>query len=284
VVDGGLEFNGYGRLVTSGGLEFRAMGRRAILRDLVLDTTFGTLTARLNGRSLALARVNGQSTEWKQFAAELDLRNLKLTRRGAAAISASLAARGLLRAGEALGSATAVARFDSVRVVDGSAYLDLGHGFFEKLRALRVETEPLGNSWISGTSFAIPDTVGEVAPDFSAGSAWSEDGFSLKQFESNAELALHDIEFGFNSGIVRAGITTSHSLPTGARTTALARFRLPVTYKNAVTGALTTPNSPATMTAAFAARLNEAFAVPRGLSPPFAGGEPLQIAFNLKSR
>ena len=32
------------------------------------------------------------------------------------------------------------------------------------------------------------------------------------------------------------------------------------------------------MTAAFAARLNQAFAAPRGLSPPFAAGEPLPIA------
>lgn len=283
VVDGGLEHNGYGRLLMSGGLEFRASGRRATLRDLVLNATFGTLTAKLNGRTLALAGADGQSLEWKRFAAELDLRKLKLTRGAAAAINASLGARGLLRAGETLGGATAVGRFDSVRVVDGSAYLDFGDGFFEKLRALRVETKPLANAWVSGTSFVIPDTFGEVAPDLSGGTAWSEDGFVLRQFESNVELALHDIEFGFNSGVIRAEISSPYS-PSEARTTALARFRLPVTHKSAVTGALTTPNSPATLTAAFAARLNETFAAPQGLSPPFAAGEPLQIAFNLKSR
>jgi hypothetical protein len=284
VVDGGLEHNGYGRLLMSGGLEFRAMGRTATLRDLVLDATFGTLTARLNGRTLALAGAQGQSFEWKRFAAELDLRKLRLTRRAAAAINASLGARGLLRAGETLGGATAVGRFDSVRVVDGSAYLGFGDGLFEKLRALRVDTKPLGNAWVSGTSFVIPDTFGELAPDFSGGRAWSEDGFALEQLESNAELVLYDFEFGFSSGVVRAEITTPYSLPSEARSTVLARFRLPVTYKNAVTGALTTPDSPATLTAAFAARLNEVFAAPKGLPPPFAAGEPLQIAFNLKSR
>jgi hypothetical protein len=284
VEGGGLEYSGYGRLLMSGGLEFRAMGRRATFSDLRLDTTFGTLTARLNGRAMALAGVYGQSIEWKRFAAELDLRKLKLTQRAAAAINASLGMRGLLRAGQKLGSATAVGRFETVRVVDGTAYLDFDVGFSEKLRALGVETRPLGGSWLSGTSVAIPDVFGEVAPDLSGGRAWSEQGFALTQSESSAELILHDIEFGFEAGVVIAEATPSLAVPSEARTTALARFRLPVTHKSAVTGALTTPNSPATMTAAFAARLNQAFAAPRGLSPPFAAGEPLQIAFNLKSR
>ena len=256
VEGGGLEYSGYGRLLMSGGLEFRAMGRRATFSDLTLDTTFGTLTARLNGRAMALAGVYGQSTEWKRFAAELDLRKLKLTQRAAAAINASLGMRGLLRAGQRLGSGTAVGRFETVRVVDGSAYLGFGVGFSEKLRALGVETKPLGGSWLSGTSVAIPDVFGEVAPDFSGGRAWSEQGFALTQSESSAELILHDLEFGFAAGVIVAEATPSLAAPRrgaddGPGSVSAARH-----HKNAVTGALTTPNSPATMTAAFAARLN----------------------------
>ena len=47
VEGGGVEYSGKGRLVTAGGLQFAAKGRRATFRDLVLDTAFGTLSAKL---------------------------------------------------------------------------------------------------------------------------------------------------------------------------------------------------------------------------------------------
>ena len=38
-------------------------------------------------------------------------------------------------------------------------------------------------------------------------------GFALKQFESNAELAMHKIEFDLGSREVSGGITTRFTLP-----------------------------------------------------------------------
>jgi hypothetical protein len=283
VEGGGVEYSGKGRLVTAGGLQFAAKGRRATFRDLVLDTAFGTLSAKLGGRRLALATVSGLSSERQGFAVVLELRRLTLTKGAARAIDSSLGIPGLLRPGQALASATGVGRAERIPVLDGRTQLDFGDPFFEKLRALKVNTKPIGNAWVLGTYFAIPDTVGEVALDFSGGRVASDDGVALKQFESNAALDLHNVEYDFAAGVVRAGITTRYTLPSEARVTPLARFRVSVTHKNAYTGELSAA-ARGTLTSAFADRLNEAFAEPKGLAPPFAGGEPLTIAFGLQTR
>jgi hypothetical protein len=131
----------------------------------VLDTAFGTLSAKLGGQRLALATVVGLSRERHGFAIELHLRRLTLTRSAAAAIDASLGIPGLVRPGQALASATAVSPIAHIPVIDGRTYLVFGEMFFEKLKSLRVTTKPLGNAWLGGTSIAIPDTVGNVSLD-----------------------------------------------------------------------------------------------------------------------
>jgi hypothetical protein len=269
--------------VTAGALEFAARGRRATFRDLVLDTAFGTLSGKLNGRRLALAGAFGLSSERKGFAVVIGLRKLKLTRGAAMAMNRSLGIPGLFRAGQRLASATGVCRAEQIPVHDGRTYLDFGDPFFEKLRSLRVNTKPIGNAWVLGTYFAIPDTVGEVALDFASGGVASDDGVALKQFESNAALDLHDFEYDFAAGVVRASIGTRYTLPSEARVTPLARFRVTVTHKNAYTGELSA-SATGTLTEAFADRLNEAFAEPKGIAPPFAGGDPLTIGFGLQTR
>jgi hypothetical protein len=266
----------------SGGIELVAAGRRAVFRDLVLDTAFGTLMASLGRQRFTLATQFGLSSEQHGFAADLELRKLALTRRAVAAIDRSLGTRNLLRAGQSLGRTTANARFETTRVYDGRTYLDVGDPFLEKLKALKVNTKPIGNAWALGTYFAIPDTVGEVALDLSGGKVVSDDGIALKQFESDAELALHNVEYDFDRGVVRAGITTAFTLPSEAKVTPLARFRLTVTHKNANTGELS-GGATGTLTNAFADRLNDAFAAPKGIAPPFAGGAPVQISFGLRT-
>jgi hypothetical protein len=283
VEGGGVEPSGKGRLVTAGGIEFAANGRRATFRDLVLDTAFGTLSAKLGGRRLGLATVGGLSSERHGFAIELGLSRLTLTGAGAATIGATLGMPGLLRGGRPLASATAVSRLERVPVIDGRNQLNFGDSFFEKLKALRVNTKPIGNAWALGTYFAIPDTVGWAALDLSSGVFQSDDGIALKQFESSAELALHNVAFNLGTGIVKAGITTPFNLPSEARVTPLVKFRLTVAHKNANTGELSGA-ATGTLTTAFADRLNESFAVLKGIAPPFAGGEPVQIGLGLQTR
>jgi hypothetical protein len=286
---GGVEISGKGRLVTAGGIEFAARGRRATLRDLVLDTAFGTLSARLGSRRLALASVTGLSRERNGFAIEVGMRRLTLTRAAAAAIDAKLGTTGLLRGGQRLASATAVSLIAHIPVIDGRVYLSFATGFAEKLRTIRVNVKPLGNAWLGGSQeapmVAITHTVGRAALDLSEGPLSSESGFAFKQFESSAELALHDIVFDLGAKTARGGITTPFSLPAEAKITPFATFQLPVTYRNSHTGALSTPNSPVKVTGPFAARLNEVLAAPKNQPSLFVAGEPLgEVAFNLETR
>jgi len=281
---GGVEISGKGRLPTVGAIQFAARGRRATFRDVVLDTAFGTLSAKLRGRRLALAGVSGLSRERHGFAVELHLRRLTLTRSAAAAIDASLGIPGLVRPGQALASATAVSPIAHIPVLDGRTYLVFGERFFEKLRSLRVTTKPLGNAWLSGTSIAIPDTVGTISLDFSEGTIASDDGFALKQFESSAELAVHNVKYELAGGLVKGGITTRYTLASESRMTPLARFRLSVTHRNAYTGELSASAVSARTTKEFAARLNEVLAEPKGFGPLFEAGEPLEVALGLQTR
>ena len=132
---------------------------------------------------------------------------------------------------------------------------------------------------------AITHTVGRAALDLSEGPLSSESGFAFKQFESSAELALHDIVFDLGAKTARGGITTPFSLPAEAKITPFATFQLPVTYRNSHTGALSTPNSPVKVTGPFAARLNEVLAAPKNQPSLFVAGEPLgEVAFNLETR
>lgn len=285
VTDGGMERSGKGRLVTGGAIQFEARGRRAAFRNLVLDTSFGILSGRgLDGRRVPLATPFGLSRELHGFAVEVSVRRLVLTRSGAAAINTGLGMPGLVRGGQALASATAVSPIAHIPVIDGRTYLVFGETFFEKLKSLRVTTKPLGNAWLGGTSIAIPDTVGTVSLDLSEGTIASDDGFALKQFESSAELAIHNVKYELAGGVVKGGITTSYTLPSESRVTPLVRFRLSVTHKNAYTGELSGSAVSARLTKEFAARLNEVLAEPKGFGPVFEAGEPLEVALGLQTR
>lgn len=279
---GRLNGAGKGRLVLDGALRLTTHRRAATLTDLVLDTEERTLSAKQGGHRIALARVRRPKAARRGFGTEVALR-LAITREAATLVNSKAGLPGLIRPGEALGSAQAIARFERVKVIDGRTYLDVGDPFLEKLRALKVNTKAIGNAWALGTYFAIPDTVGEAALDLSGGRVVSDDGIALKQFESDAELALHNVEYDFDRGVVSAGITTAFTLPSEAKVTPLVRFRLTVTHKNAHTGELS-GGATGALTDAFADRLNEAFAAPKGIAPPFAGGEPVQISFSLQTR
>jgi hypothetical protein len=270
---GGLEASGKGRLPLDGGIQFGAKGRRATFRDLVLDTAFGTLSASLAGRRLALATASGLSSKRRGFGTELGLRRLTLTRSAAAAIDARLRIPGLLSGGEALGSATAVARFELLRLIDGQAYLLFAQGLGDKLESLKVETESLGGGWLYTSKPPAPvlaDTAGEVALDLTSGSFRSADGFLLKQEGTSQRVSFQGIEFDLGAKLIRASVTR----PSGAASTIpLATFDLPVVHKNAYTGLITTPSSPAILSTAMAAVLDEAFAAPSGHPSLFEAGE-----------
>jgi hypothetical protein len=279
-----------GRLLLEGRVRLATPRGAATLADLVLDTEDRTLSARLTGRRVELAAVHGLTRGRHGFAAELTLKSLTLTGAGAAAIDSSVGIPGLLRGGQAIGSATAVARFNRLTVIDGRLIFVLAEGLAEKLRTLKVNLKALGDTGLTGGPGRpivwIPDTVGSAALDLSSGSVRSEDGFVLKQFETTSELALHGIEFDFGSKLARAGVTTRYTLPSEARATAFAAaLRFPVAYNNAYTGEISSPSSPGTLTPELAARLNEVFAKPKGLPGLFEAGEPLgDLSVGLQTR
>jgi hypothetical protein len=286
---GRLTRSGKGRLVLDGAIRLRTPRRAATLTDLVLDTERGTLSARAGGRRVELVRFHGLEVGREGFTSVLALRRMTVTAAAAAMVVKGTGNPRLLGPGQAIGSIDVRTRFARQPVLDGRVYLAFAEGFAEKLRALRINTKPLSPAWLGGSQaapmVAIADTVGQVALDLSGGAVASGGGFALKQFESSAEVAVHKVEFDLDSKLVRGGITTRYTLPSEARRTPFATFRLPVAYKNAYTGALSTPSSPATMTPAFAARLNQVLAAPKGRPSLFEAGEPFgEIAFNLQTR
>jgi hypothetical protein len=284
---GRLERSGSGSLRLEGGLEFTGRGRRASFRGLVLDTAHRALSASFSGRRVRLATVGSVSRSRTGFAAVLALKRLTLTGAGAAAIDSSLGVADLLDGGQRLGSATVVARLEQLSLIDGRAYLSFAQGLGEKLKALKIETEPVGGGWLHGTSPPIPvvaDTSGSVAIDLSSGSFASEDGFSLSQEGTTRKLTVRDVEFDLDAHILRAAIEPRPAAADQAGVVDLASFELPVVHKNAYTGEISTPNSPALLSAGFASALNQAFADPSGMPGLFAAGEPFgELAIGVKT-
>jgi len=112
---------------------------------------------------------------------------------------------------------------------------------------------------------------GSAALDLSAGSLVSGDGLRLVQAGAEAprELALSEVSLDFAAKTLAAATsaTSASAAPSGP----VASLQIPVFHKNAFTGVLSAPNSPAVVSPGLASLLNATFAA--GVQPPpFAAG------------
>jgi len=281
-VSGGELDAGVGRLSLRGGLKLTAGARSTSIGQITLDTGSGAMTAELGGRSVRLALARRPRVDRDGFGYEATLGKLVLTGSGARRLDHSLALPGLLGVDDVLGTAIAGIRFEQLTVPYGTAYLTLEESFLDKLRSLAVAVEPSGAGWYfsrSPLTLAFTGMQGSAALDLSAGSIASADGLRLFQAGRKGpyELMLSGISLDFATGALAAAIRgmSGDTAPSGP----VASLQIPVFHKNAFTGVLSAPNSPAAVSPGLASLLNATFAA-AAQPPPFAAGEALgQVAF-----
>jgi hypothetical protein len=281
-VSGGELDVGVGRLSLRGGLKLTAGARSTSIGQITLDTGSGAMTAELGGRSVRLALARRPRVDRDGFGYEATLGKLVLTGSGARRLDDSLALPGLLGVDDVLGTAIAGIRFEQLAVAYGTAYLTLEESFLVKLRSLAVAVEPSAAGWYfsrSPLTLAFTGMQGSAALDLSAGSLVSTDGLRLLQAGSEGprELALSEVSLDFAAKTLAAA--TSATSVAAAPSGPVASLQIPVFHKNAFTGVLSAPNSPAAVSPGLASLLNATFAA-AVQPPPFAAGEALgQVAF-----
>ncbi len=118
---------GLGTVEHSGGIKFKAGKKSAPVNTLVLDTTTGSLNAKVAGKSMKLAAVKGFAVARNGFGANLSIGSLKLTGKAAAQLNKKLGFSGQKKGkGKAKGHKRAAASkavqppFKSNQVLGGS--------------------------------------------------------------------------------------------------------------------------------------------------------------------
>jgi hypothetical protein len=277
---------GRGSVGLEGGIELRAGGRRIALTGLELDTSRHVLSGRIGGRLLPIASTLRIEDSRDGFGANVGIRALRLKRTAAKVLNRKLSLDRVFRGGRSFAEASSSTQPASVTVAGGSAVLAGDEGTFGKLKSLDVEVTPFESATVLA---AAPPTFGfpllpsgaTVPLDLSSGGVGSDTGLRLIRASgaTTAEVSLVGLSVSLESKTVSAD-TSIQTPSTGPR-----RFGVTPIATLDTAGASTSAD-PATRTVALAGagakidqflaeRLDDAFAEPKGKTPPFSAGEPL---------
>lgn len=279
---------GRGSVGLEGGIEFRAGGRQVDLTELELDTSRHLLSGRIGGRLLPIASTLRIDDSRDGFGANVGIRALRLKRTAARILNRKLSLDRVFRGGRSFAEASSSTQPGSITVAGGSAVLAGDEATFARLKSLGAEVTPFESATVLAAApptFGFPLLAsGAALPlDLSSGGVGSETGLRLIRpggpGTAAAELSLVGLSVSLESKIVSAD-TSIQTPSTGPR-----RFGVTPIATLDTAGASTSVD-PAARTVALAGagakidqflaeRLNEAFAEPKGKTPPFSAGEPL---------
>jgi len=202
---------GAGTVEHSGGLKFKAGKKSAPVNTLVLDTTTGSLTAKVAGKSMKFASVKGFTVARNGFGANVNISALKLTGKAAKQLNKKLGFTGkkkkskgkskalkpLFKGNQVLGSSTSETQPKTVAVLPaGNATLALSPSALQKLRnvgphapgeegpfAVKLSTVAPTSIVSAGPppTVAFPIGGGSLAPNASAGILQTLGGLRLVQ-------------------------------------------------------------------------------------------------------
>jgi hypothetical protein len=182
---------GAGTLSHSGGLKIKAGKKSVTISTLVLSTTTKSLSGKLKGKTVSIAKLAGVSFTRNGFGTNLAAKKLKLTSAAAKALNSALApkpvkgakkAAPIFKANTVLGSATSETQPSTVTVLPGGNVTFAGSaGVFGKLADAKVQPQPIAPTTLSGTTFTGPILGGTVSPAGTSGVVQSGLGLNLVQ-------------------------------------------------------------------------------------------------------
>lgn len=178
---------GKGTLTHTGGLTFKAGKKKTQVKALEVNTSKKTVTGRLGGKKVVVAKIAGVSFTRNGFGVNLVAKKVKLTPAGANALNKALGFAGgkplpFLK-NKQIGSSKSTEQPKTVTLVPGgNMTVALNSELVTKLTNAEVKIGTLpGSTTLPGNTYSFPITGGNFAPTGTAGTVQSGGGFSLAQ-------------------------------------------------------------------------------------------------------
>ncbi len=178
---------GKGTLTHSGGLTFKAGKKKAQVKALEVNTAKKTVTGKLGGKKVVVAKIAGVSSTRNGFGANLVAKKVKLTPAAAKALNKALGFAGgkplPFQKNKLIGSSKSSEQPKTTTLVPGgSMTVALNQELVTKLTNAKVNIGTLtGTTTLPGNTYSFPITGGNFAPNGTAGTVQSGGGFSLAQ-------------------------------------------------------------------------------------------------------
>jgi hypothetical protein len=174
---------GAGTLVHEGGFKLKAGKKKAVVKNLVLNTVKKALSGKVGKKKLKIAAVAGVSFVRDGFGADVVVKKLKLTKKAAKLLNKALD-ENVFKANKSLGSASSAEQPLTVTVTGGNGTLAADIPLVKKLNDVEVKIEtisPTTEPTKIPPVFAFPLTGGALSPTATAGTVQTGGGLRLIQ-------------------------------------------------------------------------------------------------------
>lgn len=269
-----------GTVQHEGGLRFERGGRKILFRALQLKTIArrSPWSVKLGGSQLKLTSGARVAIARRGFGERVKATSLGLSAKATTRLAKKLDLRGVIEAGQPLGSSTTTTQPRTVTLLErGKAELTFDSGFEAKLKSLFVAVTPIFPAEHPGP-FTLPVFGGRVSPSGSEGSVVTSGSIEFLQLgggqvfwaASSLDLALRavspevDVEpsppYSGKVGPVTVAALTSAPFAADARSRRLSLS-----------------DATLSLSPASADTFNEVFAKPQEREGVFAAGEPVGV-------
>lgn len=198
---------GLGTVTQSGGIKFKEGKKTVALKNLEVNTTTASLSAKVGKKTLKVATVKGFTCARNGFGVDLNLTKLKLTGKAAKELNKALApapvkkkkgtknkrastnkaATGPFKANQVLGGAVSATQPGTVVVSGGSAALATSEATVLKLAKVGVKIATVAPTTVldppapTKPTYGFPVTGGTISPTATAGVVQTGGGLQLVQ-------------------------------------------------------------------------------------------------------
>jgi hypothetical protein len=201
--------SGQGTVTHSGGIKFKAGKKSVALKSLELNTTAGSLSAKVGSKTLKVATVKGFTAVRDGFGVDLNVTKLALTGKAAKELNKALAppakkagkkgkgkasnskkkaagSKGVFKANQVLGGSTSTTQPSTVTVLPGgNATLATNLATVTKLAKVGVKIETVAPTTVASAgpppAFAFPIGGESISPAATAGIVKTAGGLKLVQ-------------------------------------------------------------------------------------------------------
>jgi hypothetical protein len=267
-----------GTIEHEGALLFKAKGGSLPLKALQLKTTQkgSPFSAKAGGGQLKIATAQGLTVSREGFGDKVKVAKLALSAKLATRLAKKLKLKGIVKAGQPLGSSLTQAQPQTIAVAPkGKVELTLAPTIAAKLDSLFVAVNPIFPAEHPGP-FALAIFGGTIAPDASSGTIETQGALEFLQL-GGGQVFWKEPWVDLAAKSLTAEVEALPSPPYGGKVGRLAVAPLAAGSVAADPRARTVSvtGSALGLDAATAALFNEVFAKPQGKTGVFVAGEAL---------